>query len=241
MEAVGSAHIVSGPRSRREVLRTAAGSVGAAWVASACGRTDSGAPARPLPAQVTFVIQSNAADNTRYWQQFVTWFGQEHSETKVEAVVPTGEYETKVLTMLVGGSAPDLFHLDNRFIYDFNDRGLLQPLDQLLRRTTFPMADIIPGVLIPYRVGNQLVGIPRDNSTSGVYYNKELFAAGGLKEPAATWTWDEYLELARKLTSPDRQRFGSTFPLIENLAPATHLSYLRSFGGDWFDANMREV
>src|SRR5688500_3355730 len=119
MEAASSARVVSGPRSRRAVLRMAAGSVGAAWVASACGRTDSAGPARPLPAQVTFVIQSNAADNTRYWQPFVTWFGQEHPETKVEAVVPTGEHETKVLTMLVGGSAPDLFHLNNRFIYDF--------------------------------------------------------------------------------------------------------------------------
>src|SRR5687768_12329397 len=139
MESAVGARVRTGRLSRRVVLRVGVGggSLGVMGAAVGCGRTDSAAPARPLPAQVTFVIQSNAADNTRYWQQFVTWFGQEHTGTKVEAVVPTGEYETKVLTMLVGGSAPDLFHLDNRFIYDFNDRGLLQPLDQLLRRTSF--------------------------------------------------------------------------------------------------------
>ena len=218
-----SRHLARAASSRRSLIRAAGGvgSLGVAWAASACSRQEAAAP-HPLPARVAFVIQTNAADHTRYWQQFIAWFDQEHPGTKVEGLLPpTGDtYEAKVLTMLAGGSAPDLFHLNNRFIYDFNDRGLLQPLDQLLRRANFPLTDIIPGVLIPYRVGNQLVGIPRDNSTSAVYYNKDPFAASGVKEPATNWTWDDYLETARKLTDPDRQRFGSTFPLIEMLAPA---------------------
>jgi multiple sugar transport system substrate-binding protein len=230
-------------------MRAAAGAgfLGTAWAASACGAGADGGTGtsarRALPASVTFVIQSNAGDHTRYWQQFVAWFEQEHAGTKVEAILPPGEgpYETKVLTMLAGGTTLDLFHLNNRYIYDFAGRELLQPLDQLLRRASFPLADIIPGVLIPYRINNQLVGIPRDNATGAIYYNKDLFAAAGVKEPATSWTWDDYLEAARKLTSPDRGRFGSTFPQIETLAPATHLSFVRSFGGDWFDAGMKEV
>src|SRR5207244_3964116 len=85
------------------------------------------------------------------------------------------------------------------------------------------------------------VGIPRDNSTSAVYYNKDLFAATGLKEPATNWTWDDYRTAAQKLTAPDKQRFGSTFPAVDTTAPALQLSVLRCFGGDWFDSALKQV
>ncbi|GAA1555709.1 hypothetical protein GCM10009789_06380 [Kribbella sancticallisti] len=45
-----------------------------------------------------------------------------------------------------------------------------------------------------------------------VVYNKKLFAAAGLPEPKAGWTWDEYVTTAQKLTNPAKGVFGTGWP-----------------------------
>jgi multiple sugar transport system substrate-binding protein len=45
-----------------------------------------------------------------------------------------------------------------------------------------------------------LMCLPQNLSSLVVYYNADLFAAAGLPEPAAKWTWEEFLATAVALT-----------------------------------------
>jgi multiple sugar transport system substrate-binding protein len=48
-----------------------------------------------------------------------------------------------------------------------------------------------------------LYAIPKDFDTIGLFYNKELFDKAGVKYPDDTWTWDNLLDAAKKLTVRD--------------------------------------
>src|ERR687895_658081 len=88
--------------SRRVVLR-AAGAVASGAVPAACGAAQEAPvqPLGPLPAKITFFVQTNANDNTRYWQPFATWFKEANSTTTVEAMLPPTDtaYQVKLLTL----------------------------------------------------------------------------------------------------------------------------------------------
>lgn len=52
--------------------------------------------------------------------------------------------------------------------------------------------------LFEYKKG--LYGVPRDNDTKVIFYNKKLFSQAGLKAPHSSWTYDDLRSLAKKLT-----------------------------------------
>ena len=96
-------------------------------------------------------------------------------------------------------------------------------------------------MLVPYRIDGQLYGIPRDNSTGVLYYNKDLFAAAGVREPTADWAWDQLLAAAKQLTSLERGKFGTSFPQVGSISEVNHLAVLKAFGGAWFDDTLTQA
>src|SRR5690606_30142895 len=46
----------------------------------------------------------------------------------------------------------------------------------------------------------EVMCIPQNISSLVVYYNRDLFSAAGLPEPADDWTWAEFLTAAKSLT-----------------------------------------
>jgi multiple sugar transport system substrate-binding protein len=45
-----------------------------------------------------------------------------------------------------------------------------------------------------------------------VAYNKKVFKDAGVAEPAAGWTWDQFLATAKQLTNPAKGVFGTGWP-----------------------------
>jgi multiple sugar transport system substrate-binding protein len=61
-------------------------------------------------------------------------------------------------------------------------------------------------------VDGKLYMLSMSSAVSGWVYNKTLFQEAGLKEPDDTWTFDQVLEAARKLTKPDKRQYGALAP-----------------------------
>ena len=55
--------------------------------------------------------------------------------------------------------------------------------------------------------GKQL-GIPKDLDSAAVWYNKDMFDEAGIPYPTADWTWDDFREIAKKLTKADGSQYG---------------------------------
>ena len=62
---------------------------------------------------------------------------------------------------------------------------------------TMPMS---PKMAEAMRYRGKLVGLPTDFSTIVMFYNKDWFDRCGVPYPHDNWTWQEYLEIAHRLT-----------------------------------------
>lgn len=88
-------------------------------------------------------------------------------------------------------------------------RGLLADLTPLIERDKWDTSDFIPEVFAIYNVEGKQYGIPFLTTGSYVYYNMNLFDEAGVPYPPSdwndkSWTWDAFLETAKKLTkNPD--------------------------------------
>ena len=231
--------------TRRGWLRTAGAvsATGATAVLAACGAagTETQPKAAKLPPVVVWASNTGQAD-LPYFERFAKWFEEKNAGTKVDLVLPPGDgaYEAKMIAMFAGGTYPDVFHLHFTRVREFWNKGTLAPFDQYIKTYKAPIDDFIPGVMVPFKIRNQTWGLPRDNATGVMYYNKEAFQAAGVKEPDANWQWDtSFLDAAKKLTDLNKKQFGMVFPSVTGLGDQ-HLEICRTWGGDWYDADMKE-
>lgn len=84
-------------------------------------------------------------------------------------------------------------------------RGLITDLTPLIQRDQYDLSDFLPDVLKIYQSEGKQWGIPFLTTGSYVYYNMKLFDEAGVAYPTSdwndkTWTWDAYVETAKKLT-----------------------------------------
>jgi len=218
----------------------------ASALATACGADGTTAQPAGQPAKLPPVVQwaSNTSQaDLPYFQRFAQWFEEQNPGTKVDLILPPGDaaYEAKMIAMFAGGTYPDLFHLHFSRLREFWAKGTLAPFDPYLKNSKAPMDDFIPGVMVPFKIKGQTWGIPRDNATGVMYYNKEAFQAGGAKEPDANWQWDTtFLDAARKLTDLNKKQFGMVLPGVTGLGDQ-HLEICRTWGSDWYDADMKQA
>jgi multiple sugar transport system permease protein len=125
---------------------------------------------------------------------------------------------TKLQTMFAAGDPPDVFYLGYEKVADFGSKDLLSDIEPLIKADnaagdhSIDLDDFYPAVVKCFRynketarVGSgELVGLPKDFTTAGFYYNKDLFRRAGIPEPPRDeWTWDEFIAAARAIGKLD--------------------------------------
>ncbi len=150
-------------------------------------------------------------------------FNKSHPDIVVKYnLVPWGVYWQKASAMVAGGSTFDVMwmNLDNFPFYQ--SQGALSPitLDAKLA------ASLPASRTAPYRVNNQLYGVPLGPQPVTVYINRALFKERGVPIPTANWTYAQMLDAAKKLTfvKDGKQYFG-----INGADLQTDLEYGMSF------------
>ncbi|MFC5828881.1 ABC transporter substrate-binding protein [Nonomuraea insulae] len=137
-----------------------------------------------------------AAQNSNTVPKAVTDAFTQATGAKVEIVTIPDPYEQGVQTKVATGDKPDLafWQPTASMLTALNARANLQPLDGApWIQTLSPELRDITGLLDKTRYA-ALVTSP---AVEGVYYNKEVFAANGLKETPKTF--EEMLQAARTL------------------------------------------
>ncbi len=192
--------------------------VAAFTVLTACSRSDEGkqlATSVPVTqSPVTTVTWSFWGDQ---WeaavnQRLVRAFEREHPDIRVETQHrPWGEYFEWLKAEWKAGRSPDVMFLN--YIPTYVAMGELESLDTYIQRDGVALGDFYQALIEGFRVQGRLYGLPRDNDTKVIYYNRSHFAEAGIAEPVAGWTWDDLRAAALKLTRADRPspRFGFGF------------------------------
>jgi multiple sugar transport system substrate-binding protein len=80
------------------------------------------------------------------------------------------------------------------------DKEQLLALDDFIAADNFDMS-IYKGAAEQLMYGGKSYSLPYRNDWYVLYYNKDLFDAAGVEYPSNDMTWEEYYELAAKMTS----------------------------------------
>ncbi len=104
---------------------------------------------------------------------------------------------------------PDILFTDIPLVSAYTLRGYLTPLDKYF--TAAEKKQWVPAAVNAARVNKKLMIAPLNNSTLVLFYNRKLFAEKGIaplsKDPKDRLTYEQVLELAKKLTI-DRNNDG---------------------------------
>ncbi len=131
---------------------------------------------------------------------------KEHKEIKVRFEhTPYSGYDSKILTRIAGGAAPDVIAAESNYFVTFATRNVFLGLNQLIKQdANFKLDDFFRSIIDRFTVDGEVYAIPRDVAPFAcVFYNKDLFDQAGLPYPKDDWTWEEMLDLAKKLTKRD--------------------------------------
>ncbi|WP_159887329.1 extracellular solute-binding protein [Paenibacillus puerhi] len=106
-------------------------------------------------------------------------------------------------------SAPDIIELGGFQVG--NPDNLFIDLNPYVAEIEGLEDDLFPGLLRVARHGGMLPGLPIEVSPPLVVYNKECFDRAGLSYPTEDWTWDDLVEMGKRLTIRDEQGVASQF------------------------------
>jgi multiple sugar transport system substrate-binding protein len=199
-----------------------------------------GASAARTPATITWLAWAGAGPETEQYQLNADEFMKQHPHLKVDWVnggTVDGNLE-KFLTMAAGGTPPNVVQVHYSNCVDLASRGTLAPLDSYMARDRVRKEEFVPGLIDEFAWKKTQYGLPKDNALRVMFYNLDLFDRAGVRYPVDTWTWDDFLDAARKLTNRAPASgppvFGvADFFLTINDSPS--YSITRSFGGEWFN------
>ena len=169
-------------------------------------------------------------------------FERANPDVSVELIHVTGFYQVKLTTMLAGGVAPDVFMVHAAMFPALAERELLLPLDEFVARDP----DVDLGAFFPevvracrYRTARTeelvLYQLPVSFGTTLVFYNKDLFDAAGVPYPEDDWTWEDFLEKAKRLTVRDEKGRALRFGSLNVGRWLTPFMFMWQNGGEVFD------
>lgn len=130
-------------------------------------------------------------------------FMKENPGIKVEYTPVAGDYNAKLLTMMAGNAAPDVFFCEAGTYRDFQRKGGLLDLTEYVNRD-MDINEFIPFAREKMLIDGRVYGLSSCNTVSVLFYNKDLFDQAGLpyppSDPKEAWSWEKFVEIARQLT-----------------------------------------
>lgn len=122
--------------------------------------------------------------------------------------VYAGSYKdtvTKALTASRGGKPPQLSVILSVDMFTLIDEEVIMPFDDLVKTDEDKawLDSFYPAFMENSQTGGKTYGIPFQRSTPVLYWNKEAFAEAGLDPEAPPATWEETIEMGKKLVKKD--------------------------------------
>jgi len=121
-------------------------------------------------------------------------------------VFPYNEYRDKLLVAAAAGNPPDVSVVDQIWNPEFAAAGFIIPLDDFVAKSEkVKKENYFAGAWDSALFQGKLYGIPFDVGVWALnYYNKDFFRRAGLDPEKPPVTWDEFYEVAKKMTTENQ-------------------------------------
>lgn len=133
-------------------------------------------------------------------------------------VIPTPgrgtDYETKVRTMLAGGTAPDIMRTNDDFVRYYSVKEQIVDLTPYIERDDVNPGDYYDPIWnFAMQPNGEYTAWSLGVQPRLIFYNVNMFNEAGVPLPPTTWTdegwtWDDFLEKAQQLTV-EGERWGA--------------------------------
>lgn len=134
-------------------------------------------------------------------QKFIDDFNAANPDIQVVAhsIPANGERLTKLDILAMSGGDMDIMPISDGDQFTRFESGMLAALDEYIDRDGINMEESFGKYAVWGQSGGKYYGIPFRATQTAIYYNKNMFDQAGVDYPPDDWTWDEYVETARKM------------------------------------------
>jgi multiple sugar transport system substrate-binding protein len=198
------AEAAQAPMSRLSFIsRALALGLSASAVANVLTDIEGPVSALAAPSQATAHISFSSwgsPDEQATIRKVLDVFQQRHKNITVSPLLSSwSDYWPKYNADVAARSTADVQFLT--FVPSYAQKGALYEVRNLLKKhgKSLPKG-YTPGQLELFEYKKGVYGVPRDNDTKVIFYNKDLFRKAGVPFPKSGWTYDELRSTAKKLT-----------------------------------------
>ena len=199
--------------SRRELLKRGGKVAAAAAISSVFSPlvfTGKAAAAKTLSFwQFYAPSRGPLGTQSKWFEDCVKVWNATH-DVKVELqFVPPQDYihGSKLQTAFASGQGPDIFIISPGDFLRYYNGGVLVDLTPYMEDAA--KKDFFPNVIETRLVDEKIYGVPYDVVPLAMFYSLKAFEEVGLSESDIPKTWDQFLEIAHRLTKGNR--FGCLF------------------------------
>ena len=154
---------------------------------------------------VDFTVAEYSSKTGPFFEKIAAAFEKENPDIDINIeVVPWDTLLQRLTTDIAGGVAPDISIIGTRWLLDFAEQGIAEPVDAYLTpefKDTF-----IDTFMAPSVIDGQIMGLPVAASARAMMVNLDLFEKAGVAPPE---TWEDFYTAAQKISEiPGAFGFG---------------------------------
>jgi multiple sugar transport system substrate-binding protein len=146
---------------------------------------------------VDFAVAEYSAKTGPYFEKVAADFEAANPGIDINIeVIPWNTLLQRLTTDIAGGSAPDLSIIGTRWLLDFAEQGIAEPIDGYLTpefKDTFIGTFMEPGI-----IDGQMMGLPVAASARAMMVNLDIYEKAGVAPPT---TWDELYTAAQAINA----------------------------------------
>ncbi|RKN77160.1 ABC transporter substrate-binding protein [Paenibacillus ginsengarvi] len=178
------------------------------------------------------ILNWNGMTDEEFERYFVKSVAKKYPNITLSLVKKNaGAAQDAIAAHLMAGNFPDLIFVSNKDINDFLLAKTVFGLDEFVISNKFDLKRFEPMAIASLQRKKEdggLTAIPWAQNIGGLFYSKDVFDKFGTPYPKDLMTWEEMLELAKKLTRKegDVQYLGVNLSSLSQFAQSLSVSYL---------------
>lgn len=160
---------------------------------------------------VTIKFHTHGNESSYNWEKTISAFEEEHPNIDVDLVILSEKGDTQEATQKLDLAAASGEQLDVLMFSDpasYAQRvalGMVAPIDEFIEEDGYTLSEEYK---VDTKIDDSYYALPGKFNPWYVLMNKNHLDEAGLEVPT-DWTWDEYMEYAKKLTTADH--YGTYF------------------------------
>lgn len=139
--------------------------------------------------------------------KMVDRFNEENEDGITVEMDISSDLDSQLATAFAAGTGPTLLLSSSAYRFTYGD--YLQDINDVFDKTSLDKEDFIQSYLDYCSEGESLYFVPFQIVGYYMYWNKDLFEAAGLDPETPPATWDEWNEMAAKITDEGANVYGS--------------------------------